>query len=88
MEQLGKLVQLQSLHILSCRDESYGEDNVSYSALSNLQSLHTLECKTNWIYVKRHLACIPMKNLRILKSDDLEVIKALSTTDPVKLKEL
>ena len=89
MEELGKLVQLQSLHILVCQDESYDEDIVSFSALSNLQSLHTLESKRNWIYVRRHLACIPMKNLRILKSSDLEVIKALLTTDPpIQLKEL
>jgi hypothetical protein len=89
MEQLGKLVQLQSLHTWRCHDEDYG-DNVSYSALSNLQSLHTLECdEDRGHHFKRHLACIPMKNLRVLKGDDSEVITALSTSDPpVQLKEL
>ena len=88
MEQLGKFVQLQSLHIFRCKGEP-DVNQVSYGALSNLQSLHTLECEGNWNYVKRHLACIPMKNLRILKSSDLEVIVAFLTTDPsVQLKEL
>jgi hypothetical protein len=89
MEQLGKLVQLQSLHTWRCHDEDYG-DKVSYSALSNLQSLHTLECNEDrGHHFKRHLACIPMKNLRVLKGDDSEVITALSTFDPpVQLKEL
>jgi hypothetical protein len=60
-----------------------------HMVLSHLQSLHTLECEENRRYFRRHLACIPMKNLRILKSSDLEVIEALSTTDPpVQLKEL
>jgi hypothetical protein len=91
MEQLGKLVQLQSLRTLGCQDEEYDkcEDNVSFGALSNLQSLHTLECEEDWRYFGRHLACIPMKNLRILKSSDLAVIEALLTSDPpVQLKEL
>ena len=42
IEQLGKFVQLQSLHTCRCQDEEYG-DKVSYGALSNLQSLHALE---------------------------------------------
>jgi hypothetical protein len=92
MEQLGKLVQLHSLHTLACPDEEYMVTvlySTSYDALSNLQSLHTLECERDWIYVKHHLACIPMENLQILKSGDLEVIEALSTADPsVQLKEL
>ena len=95
MEQLGKLVQLQSLHTLFCGDwqheifhDHHYADKASY-ALSNLQSLHTLECEGDWKNFRRHLACIPMKNLRILKSSDSEVIKALLTSDPpVQLKEL
>ena len=88
MEQLGKLVQLQSLRTFHCQDTQYG-DEVSYGALSNLRSLHTLECEGDWKHFKRHLACISMKNLRILKSRDWEVVKALLTTDPpVQLKEL
>ena len=54
----------------------YGER----SALSNLQSLHTLECQGDWRNFRRHLACIPMKNLRIVKSGDREVIKSLLTS--------
>jgi hypothetical protein len=91
MEQLGKLVQLQSLHTWRCLDEEYEkcEDKVSYGALSHLQSLHTLECEEDRRYFRQHLACIPMKNLRILKSSDVEVTEALLTTDPpVQLKEL
>ena len=91
MEQLGKLVQLQSLHTWYCQGEEYhSDDTVSYSALSNLQSLHTLECQGDWKNFRRHLACIPMKNLRSLKSSDFEVNKALLTTSdpPVQLKEL
>ena len=61
------------------------------NALSNLQSLHTLECNDdcNCPDFSRHLACIPLKNLRILNSSAPEVIEALSTSDPpVQLKEL
>jgi len=93
MEQLGKFLQLHSLCALYCQvpqDEGYG-DKISYAsgALANLQSLHTLECDHNCNGLKRDLACISMKNLRILKSGDLEVIKALLATDPpVQLKEL
>ena len=76
MEQLGKFLQLQSLHTCRCQDEEYEEygDKVSYGALSNLQSLHALECYEDWDHFRRHLACIPMKNLRILKGSDSEVI--------------
>ena len=91
MEQLGKLVQLQSLHTYRCHDEGYRGDSevVSYNALSNLQSLHTLKCDGNHFHSRRYFAGIPMKNLRILKGSDLEVINALSTSDPpVQLKEL
>ena len=92
MEQLGRLVQLQSLHISNCHDlyRKYADKpEVSYGALSNLQSLHTLECEEEWNYFKDHLACIPKKNLRILKGNDSKVIEALLTTDPpVQLKEL
>ena len=91
MEQLGKLVQLQSLHTWRCQDEEnrVRGDKVSYGALSNLQSLHTLECEEDWYQFQRGLACIPVKNLRILKSSDLEVIEALLITDPpVQLKQL
>ena len=95
MEQLGKLVQLQSLRTLCCEleDEYFNDggypDDASYGALSNLQSLHTLECERDAPYFRRYLVCIPMKNLRILKSSELEVIKALFTIDPpVQLKEL
>ena len=90
MQQLGELVQLQSLHTRGC----YGgpgkyEDNIPYGALSNLQSLHTLECKEDLPYSERQLACIPMKNLWILKSGDRVVTKTFLTTDPpVQLKEL
>ena len=78
IEQLGKFVQLQSLHTCRCQDEEYEEygDKVSYGALSNLQSLHTLECYyEDWDHFRRHLACIPMKNLRILKGSDSDVGK-------------
>ena len=96
MEQLGRLVQLESLHTLCCKDDTYVEDNlkldnVSCGALSNLKSLHTLKCVENWwsLSFERHLACIPMKNLRILKSSDMAVTKAFLTTEPpVQLKEL
>ena len=91
MEQLGKLVQLQSLHTLRCRDEDYEywDKKVTYGALSNLQSLHTLECEEDFFHSERHFACIPMKKLRILKSGDVEVTKAFLKTDPpVQLKEL
>ena len=91
MEQLGKLVQLQSLHTWHCQHEEYhySADKGSYEALSNLQSLHTLECQADWQNFRRHLACIPMKNLRILRCSDSEVIKSLLTSDPpVQLKEL
>jgi hypothetical protein len=99
MKQLGKLVQLQSLHAWHCQDEGYDEYDDSddsddsdsdEGALSNLQSLHTLECEKNYLSIfGRHLACIPMKNLQILKSSDWAVTKALLTTDPpVQLKEL
>ena len=84
MEQLGKLVQLQSLHTRGCRVDGFGR----FGALSNLQCLHTLECKHDWLFAS-YLACIPMKNLRILKTDELEVIEVLLATDPpVQLKEL
>ena len=91
MERLGKLVQLQSLRAWTCRDEKDDDEYhmVSYGALSNLQSLHTLECIHNYFNAQRQLACIPMKNLRILKSYDWEVTKAFLTTDPpVQLEEL
>ena len=40
-------------------------------------------------YFSRYLACVPMKDLRILKSSDLKVREALLTTDPhVQIKEL
>ena len=90
MEQLGKLVHLQSLHTLRCQvcsEDPEGkfrenEDKGSYNALSNLQSLHTLECQEDYQDFGRYMARIPMKNLRILESSDLEVIKALLTSDP------
>ena len=92
MEQLGKLVHLQSLHTADCQHEEHyydSSDKVPYGALSNLQSLHTLQCEKNWINFRRHLACIPMKSLRILKSSDPEVVKSLLTSDPpVQLEEL
>ena len=96
MEQLGKLLQLQSLHTLDCYYDSEGRDitKESFSFLSNLQSLHTIECHqedgdSEDDYFSRHLACISMKNLRILKSGGLAVTKALLTFDPpVQLKEL
>jgi hypothetical protein len=91
MDQLGKLVQLQSLHTWRCHyyEEYEDKPEVSYGALSHLQSLHTLECEEDRRCVGQHLACIPMKNLRILKSSDDEVTEALLTTDPpVQLKEL
>ena len=100
IEQLGKLVQLQSLHILHCKYSSELEYKVqditkelSTSSLSNLQSLHTLEYHySGWKdskYFNRHLACIPMNNLRILKSSEWAVTEALLTSDPpVQLKEL
>jgi hypothetical protein len=90
MEQLGKLVQLESLHTGQCLDDVYDyEDDVSYDALSNLQSLHTLECTEDSVYFSFHLACISMKNLRILKSSDLKVIEVLLKADPpAQLKEL
>ena len=91
MEQLGKLVQLQSLHTYRCHDEEYRDDSevVSYNALSNLKSLHTLECDDNYFHSRHYFARIPMKNLRILKGSDLEVINALLTFDPsVQLEEL
>ena len=93
MEQLGKLVQLQSLHTYRCREEKYWDKSevVSYNALSNcnLQSLYTLECDENHFDARRYFACIPMKNLRTLKGSDLEVINALLTSDPpVQLKVL
>ena len=88
MEQLGKLVQLRSLHIWNCQDEGYG-DMVLYGALSNLQSLRTLECVGNSHCFEHHLACIPMENLRILISHDMAVTKALLTTNPpIQLKML
>ena len=60
-----------------------GPASESYGALSNLQSLHTLECEEDGVLGnRRHLAFIPMKNLRILKSSETEVIWALLTTDP------
>ena len=91
MKQLAKLVQLQSLHTYRCQDMQYvNEWNMdSYSAFSNLQSLHTLVCQEDWPCFESHLACISMKNLRILKSSDEKVIEALLTTNPsVQLKEL
>jgi hypothetical protein len=101
MKQLDKLVQLQSLHTWRCNDVRTREGGnycdvepgpwgkASHGALSNLQSLHTLECDDNGTFFRRHLACIPMKNLRILKSSEMEVTWALLTTDPpVQLKEL
>ena len=92
MEQLGKLVQLQSLHTWHCQHEEfhYSADKRSlYGALSKFQSLHTLECQGDWQNFRRYLACIPMKNLRILKSSDSEVIESLMASDPpVQLKEL
>jgi hypothetical protein len=89
MEQLGKLVKLHSLRTYRCFDGEYGGDEISYGALSNLQSLRMLDCQANSCHFRRHLACISMKNLRILKSSDFEVIKVLLTTDPpVQLKEL
>ena len=94
MEQLGKLVQLRSLHTWYCHDlyKEYGDTSSrleAYGALSNLQFLHTLDCQKDGTQFKRQLACIPMKILRILKSSDFEVIKAFLKTDPpVQLKEL
>ena len=87
MEQLGKLVQLQSLQTGGCEVE--GRDKVLYSALSNLQSLHTLECKDDLSRFKSHLAGIPTKNLRILKTNEFDIIEVLLAADPpVQLKEL
>ena len=92
MERLGQLVRLQSLRALSCRDEKY---MVSHGPLnfSNLQSMHTLEFMGdfNHFRAQRHsgLASIPMKTLRILKSNNWELTKAFLTTDPpVQLEEL
>ena len=87
MEQLGKLVQFESLN---CRWQ-YGRDEVSNDALSNLRSLHTLiNMRKPRNMIDRHLACtISMKNLQILKSSDLKIIEVLLTTDrPVQLKKL
>jgi hypothetical protein len=86
MEQLGKLVQLESLHTLDCWHR--GE---SYDAPLNLQSLHTLGCVANSPNFDHpfKLACISMKNLRILKTTNMAVSEALLTTDPpVQLKKL
>ena len=92
MEQLGKLVQLQSLHTWGCEVEFTDEEakGVSYGALSKLQSLHTLECNEDRYYFVGYLDNIPMENLRILKSGDLEVTHTMLTTDPslLQLKEL
>ena len=89
MERLGKLVQLQSLRTSTCRDAEYHMPVVSYGALSNLQSLHTLDCMHDYVHSQRHLASIPMKALRILRSNDWEVTKAVLTADPpVQLKKL
>ena len=50
---------------------------------------HTLICDGDFPYSERYLACIPMKNLRILKSEVREVTKTfLTTVPPVQLKEL
>ena len=88
MEQFGKLVQLQWLRTWGCR-ETEDWDEESHSTLSNLQSLHTLDCQEDGNSFSRHLACVSMKNLRILKSSDFKVIEALLTTVPsVQLKEL
>ena len=88
MEQLGKLVQLQSLHTWYRVHAESGRrgEKVSYGALSNL---HTPECRGDGSSFSRYLACIPMKNLRILKSDDFKVIESLLTTHPsVQFKKL
>jgi hypothetical protein len=88
MEKIGKLVQLQSLQTLCCKDGGYG-DKVSYDALSNLRSLHTLECGYDGNHFEHHLASIPINNLRVLKNCDSQVIKLFLTSDPpVQLKEL
>jgi hypothetical protein len=88
MEQLGKLVQLESLHTLDCRWQYHGGE-ASFDALSNLQSLHTPICMGNSLNFDRHLARIPMKNLQILESSDWSVIEALfKTNPPVQLKKL
>ena len=51
--------------------------------------LHTLDSVADGPYFGRHLDCIPIKNLRILKRNKLEDIETLMTTDPpVQLKEL
>lgn len=70
-----------------CHDEN---TTVSYnSAPSNLQSLHTLGCEGDLCFFGRYLACISMKNFRILESSEKAVTEALLTTDlPVQLKEL
>ena len=86
MKQLGSLVQLQSLHTWRCRETNFPNWDCT-SALSNLQSLHTLECLEDWERFSFHLAYIPMKNLRILKTSDLKVIEILLSTS-VQLKEL
>jgi hypothetical protein len=89
MEQLGELVQLQSLYTWNCRHEEFSGEALSYGALSNLQSLHTLECQEDWGHFRRHLACIPMEDLRNLMSGDFEVTNALLTSDPpVQIKVL
>ena len=89
MEQLGKLVQLQSLHTWCCFEMENEFMKGSYGSLSNLQSLHTLECLDDGHHFSCHLANIPMKNLRILNCNDLKVIEAVLTTDPsVQLEEL
>jgi hypothetical protein len=86
MEQLGELVQLQSLHTWHCQHE---ESALSHGALSNLQSLHTLECVNNRGGFACYLALIPMRNLRILKSGDIEVTEVLLTSDPpAQMQEL
>ena len=88
MEQLGRLLQLQSLDTFHCALTGYG-GRTAYGGLSNLQSLHTLECHEDNAEFSRSLACISMKNLRILKSSDFNVIQALLTTYPtLQLKEL
>ena len=94
LEQLGKLVQLQSLHTWRCEVEykdQEAEVSLPFRALSNLQSLHTLECSEDGLHFRHYLGYISMENLRILKSGDLQVTHTmLLTSDPsiLQLKEL
>ena len=58
MEQLGKLVQLQSLHTWYRVHAESGRrgEKVSYGALSNLQSLHTPECRGDGSSFSRYIS--------------------------------